>query len=212
MNTHKNLIRVDIFSDIICPWCYIGWKRIDAAATMHKHVTLDIAWRAFLLNPTMPETGMDRQAYVQAKFGQAGAAFYDRISNVGQQVGINFNFSAITRTPDSKPAHVLIKAAGKNGHDIKIKMMADYFEHGIDISTPEYENMIIADYHISSDQITLARTQVQADLEEASMMDIHGVPYIIIDQRWSVSGAHPPHAFLPLFDAALNAKLDTFDT
>jgi predicted DsbA family dithiol-disulfide isomerase len=71
--------------------------------------------------------------------------------------------------------------------------------------------MIIADYHISSDLIDLARTQVQADLEEASMMDIHGVPYIIIDQRWSVSGAHPPHAFLPLFDAALNAKLNTFD-
>ncbi|MGB2097835.1 MAG: DsbA family protein, partial [Candidatus Puniceispirillales bacterium] len=82
MNPHKTTIHVDIFSDIICPWCYIGWKRIATAAEMHQHVNLDISWRAFLLNPQMPEAGMDRQAYIQAKFGQAGGAFYDRVAEV----------------------------------------------------------------------------------------------------------------------------------
>ncbi|MGB1919451.1 MAG: DsbA family oxidoreductase [Candidatus Puniceispirillales bacterium] len=206
MNPHKTTIHVDIFSDIICPWCYIGWKRIATAAEMHQHVNLDISWRAFLLNPQMPEAGMDRQAYIQAKFGQAGGAFYDRVAEVGKHVGIDFNFSAITRTPDSKPAHYLIKAAGQHAHTINIKMMADYFEHGIDISAPDYHAAIMEEFDISSSQIDLAKTQVQADLEEASMMDIHGVPYIIIEHRWAVSGAHPPQAFLPLFDAAINAK------
>lgn len=208
MTTNKTPVRVDIFSDVICPWCYIGWRRISEAANIHKNVILNIKWRAFLLNPTMPEQGMDRQAYIQAKFGQAGTSFYERIANVGQQVGINFNFAAITRTPDSRPAHHLIKAAGNQSHQVKIKMMADYFEHGIDISQADYLNTIAKTYQISSDQLAFAKTKVEADLEEASMMDIHGVPYIIIDQNWAVSGAHPPQAFLPLFDAAINARAE----
>ncbi|MEC8728203.1 MAG: DsbA family protein, partial [Pseudomonadota bacterium] len=155
MNPHKTTIHVDIFSDIICPWCYIGWKRIATAAEMHQHVNLDISWRAFLLNPQMPEAGMDRQAYIQAKFGQAGGAFYDRVAEVGKHVGIDFNFSAITRTPDSKPAHYLIKAAWQHAHTINIKMMADYFEHGIDISGPDYHAAIMEEFDISSSQIDL---------------------------------------------------------
>lgn len=208
MNRNKIQIRVDIFSDVICPWCYIGWKRIEDAAKMHKGIELDISWRAFLLNPSMPAAGMDRQAYIKAKFGQAGMTFYERITDVGRQVGIAFNFSAIERTPDSRPAHQIIKAAGKNSHNIKLKMMADYFEHGIDIGTAEYQTNIIKLLNILPSQLEIAKTQVDADLEEASMMDIHGVPYFIIDQRWAVSGAHPPHAFQPLFDAAINAKSD----
>lgn len=178
------------------------------AVDMHQNVSLDITWRAFLLNPTMPEQGMDRGAYIQAKFGQAGTSFYERITSVGQQVGINFNFVAITRTPDSRPAHHLIKAAGKQSHQVKIKMMADYFEHGIDISQADYLSSIADTYHITSDQLAYAKTTVDNDLEEASMMDIHGVPYIIIDQNWAVSGAHKPQAFLPLFDAAINARAE----
>ena len=104
-------IHIDIFSDVICPWCYIGQRRLEIAAEMHGNVSLNIQWRAFLLNPAMRREGMDRQAYINAKFGAAGASFYDRIADVGKEVGIDFNFAGIKRTPDSRPAQALLKSA-----------------------------------------------------------------------------------------------------
>ncbi len=202
----KTPIRVDVFSDIVCPWCYIGWKRLEDAARTHQKVSLDIHWRAFLLNPGMPAEGMDRQAYIQAKFGQAGESFYTRIAEVGRQVGIAFDFSAITRTPDSRPAHHLIKAAGDQAHTIKLIMLADYFEHGVDIGSAEYLDNLAERFGITPAQREVGKSLTDADLEDGNMMDIHGVPHIIVDQRWAVSGAQPAHTFMPLFDAVIASR------
>ena len=202
----KTSIRVDVFSDVVCPWCYIGWKRLEDAAHTHQGVSLDIHWRAFLLNPGMPVEGMDRQAYIQAKFGQAGDSFYARIAEVGRQVGIAFDFPAIQRTPDSRPAHYLIKAAGDHGHTIKLIMLADYFEHGVNIGASEYLDHLAKRFDITKAQLETGKSMTEADLEDGSMMDIHGVPHIIVDQRWAVSGAQPAHTFMPLFDAVIASR------
>ncbi len=196
-------IRIDIFSDVICPWCYIGKRRLEIAAEMHGNVSLDIQWRAFLLNPAMRREGMDRQAYINAKFGSAGASFYDRIASVGEEVGINFNFAGITRTPDSRPAQALLKAAGPQAHALKQDMFDAYFINGEDIGDDAVLAKLAQQYNLAYPIDALHFTAVEHDLMEASRLNVQGVPFIIVAGEWAISGAHSPEAFQPLFDAAL---------
>ena len=202
----KTSILIDIFSDVICPWCFIGKRRLEQAAALHGGVEIKINWRAFLLNPAMRREGMDRQAYIQAKFGQAGASFYERIAGVGKDVGIDFNFAAIQRTPDSRPAHGLVLSAQSANGDadaVKQALLDAYFIEGRDIGDDAVlqENADKFDVPYPADDTIMA--QIERDLVEASRLNIQGVPYFIIAQEWAISGAHPPETFQPLFDAAI---------
>ena len=202
----KTKISLEVFSDVVCPWCYIGWRRLENAVRQHQGVELDMRWRAFLLNPNMPPEGMERQAYIQAKFGQVGTSFYDRIAVVGRESGIAFDFGAITRTPDSRRIHQLIQGAGAAAHDVKLTLFADYFEHGVDISAPDYLNALSSRFGIAPSAIDAAESIVENDLNQGAMLGIQGVPHIIIDQNWAVSGAQAPQSFIPLFDAVIAGK------
>ena len=201
-------IQIDIFSDVICPWCYIGKRRLEIAAEMHGNVSLDIQWRAFLLNPAMRREGMDRQAYINAKFGTAGASFYDRIADVGQEVGINFNFAGINRTPDSRPAQALLKSAGDKANALKQDMFDAYFINGVDIGDDQVLAEMAAKYGLNYPIEDRFHAAVEQDLMEASRLNVQGVPFIIVAGEWAISGAHAPESFQPLFDAAL-AKMNS---
>ena len=199
----KTTIRVDIFSDVICPWCYIGRKRLEEAAILHQKVVLDIHWRAFILNPQIPPEGMDRKAYLQAKFGANADNFYGQIAEVGRHIGIDFNFDAITRVPDSKPPLTLIKAAGDNADAVLKILFKAYFIDGIDIGDEAFLNRLAERFSISADDLATAETLIEIDLEEVVRMSIRGVPHIIIDNEWAINGAHMPTTFLPIFDVAI---------
>lgn len=201
-------IQIDIFSDVICPWCYIGKRRLEIAAEMHGNVSLDIQWRAFLLNPAMRREGMDRQAYINAKFGSAGASFYDRIAGVGKEVGIDFNFAGITRTPDSRPAQALIKSAPDTvtAMSVKQELFEAYFLNGQDIGDDAILSDIATRHGLSYPSDQAFHTAVEQDLMEANRLNIQGVPFIIVEKEWAISGAHAPESFQPLFDAALAKK------
>ena len=97
------MIELDIFSDTVCPWCYIGKKRLEKAIEKHSHLEIKQTWRPFQLNPGMPPDGMDRQEYLVSKFGSADAAktIYDNIFEEGKKEGIDFNFDSIEVTPNS---------------------------------------------------------------------------------------------------------------
>ena len=207
--TQKPPISIDIFSDVICPWCFIGKRRLEQAAALHGGVEITINWRAFLLNPAMRREGMDRQAYIQAKFGQAGASFYERIAGVGKDVGIDFNFAAIQRTPDSRPAHGLVlsaqnKSQGANAADaVKQALLDAYFIEGRDIGDDAVLQEIADKFDVPYPADDAIMAQIERDLVEASRLNIQGVPYFIVAQEWAISGAHPPETFQPLFDAAI---------
>ena len=206
--TAKTPISIDIFSDVICPWCFIGKRRLEQAAALHGGVELKINWRAFLLNPAMRREGMDRQAYIQAKFGQAGASFYERIAGVGKDLGIDFNFAAIQRTPDSRPAHSLVLAAANDtaenkADDVKQALLNAYFIEGRDIGDDAVLKEIADQFQITYPTDDVIMAQIERDLVEASRLNIQGVPYFIVSQEWAISGAHPPETFMPLFDAAI---------
>ena len=132
------MITLDIISDPICPWCYIGKAKLDdALASMPDH-PFDIRWRPFRLNPDMPPEGMDRRSYLEGKFGgkEKARQVYDQIAQAAEAAGLDIDFSRIARTPSTVDAHRLIRWARTEGAQGRVvdALFHAYFEDGLDIS------------------------------------------------------------------------------
>ena len=214
------MVTIEIYADPICPWCFIGKKRLEAALALRPDVKTEIRWRTFQLNPDMPNDGMERQSYLSAKFGGAGRAneIYSHIRKVGEQVGIPFAFDRIHRTPNTMKAHRLIRyaqtqedASGPTGMTDRLveSLYTSYFLNGADIGSDD----ILLDL---AEDVGLDRTAVQtyldgrmneAELQSEDMLarrlGIGGVPCFIVDGRYALSGAQEPEAFLPLLEMAM---------
>jgi len=199
-------INVDIFADIICPWCYIGKTRLDQAFARRPDITPVFRWRSFLLNPSMPVEGMNRQAYLTAKFGHAASAVYGRIAMAGLDAGIEFQFSKIERTPDTRPIHKLLLAAGPDSEALADKFYEAYFLDGRDIGTDQVQDELIEacglDRTALSAKLAAAQTQMEADLQDCHTLGIEGVPMIIFNNSLSLAGAYPPDILLNVIDSA----------
>jgi len=199
-------LTIEIFADVICPWCYIGKRRLDAALAARPHVRPQIIWRAFLLNPTMPKEGMRRSAYLAAKFGHSAAAVYGRVAAAGMDSGIHFNFDAIERTPNSRAAQKLLLAAGTDTASLSEALYRAYFIDGRDLGNEQ----ILADILTSHDRTDLATAissetinrQMDNDIATANQLKLDGVPYFIFGGKFAVAGAHLPEHLIPAIDAA----------
>ena len=206
MSATNKIVNVEIYADIICPWCYIGKKRLDAAFAARRHVTPRYIWRGFLLNPGMPAEGMDRQAYLHNKFGSAAAAVYGRIAAAGLDSGIAFNFDKITRTPDSRGVHNVLLSAQNNVEILSEAFYQAYFIEGRDIGDPDIIAAIIDEAGVDIDLDTVHSNSTQRQLEQdlfmARQLQLDGVPYFIFAEQYAVAGAHLSEHFLPVIDAA----------
>ena len=206
MSATNKIVNVEIYADIICPWCYIGKKRLDAAFAARRHVTPRYIWRGFLLNPGMPAEGMDRQAYLHNKFGSAAAAVYGRIAAAGLDSGIAFNFDKITRTPDSRGVHHMLLSAQNNVEILTEAFYQAYFIEGKDIGDPDIIAAIIDEAGVDIDLDTVHSNSTQRQLEQdlfmARQLQLDGVPYFIFAEQYAVAGAHITEHFLPVIDAA----------
>jgi predicted DsbA family dithiol-disulfide isomerase len=202
---------IDIVSDAICPWCYIGKRRLERALAMAPLPELQIGWRPFQLNPDMPVEGMDRQEYLRRKFGDRGGGnMYEAVEAAGREEDIPFAFDRIKRTPNTILAHRLIRFArrAERQDDIVEALFRAYFTAGINIG--EVDALVAL-----SEAIGLDGTQVRGylqrdeDLNEikaedqfARQIGIRGVPCFIIDRKFALSGAQPPETFLEVFELA----------
>jgi len=200
-------ITIEIFADVICPWCYIGKRRLDAALAARPDVTAHVKWRGFLLNPSMPAEGMNRNAYLAAKFGQSAAAVYGRIAAAGLDSGIEFNFDAIRTTPDSRLAQLILLAAGPDSRELSEAIYKAYFINGLDIGKRAVLAQIAtdlgrADLVTAFDDEALHR-QLNSDLAHAQHLHLDGVPFFIFGGNFSIAGAHMPEHLIPAIDAAL---------
>lgn len=212
------MITIDVFSDPICPWCFIGKKRLDEALAARPDIPVTVRWRAFQLNPDMPRDGMDRQTYLSAKFGGAERAgeVYGHIRRVGSQVGIDFQFERIPRTPSTLKAHRLIRYAHRpnvdRANDLVPALFQAYFLDGRDIGADHILLDIAASVGMDKDDVTayLAtdedENEVQAEDVYARRLGIGGVPCFIVDGKYALSGAQEPEAFLPILDMALQER------
>jgi predicted DsbA family dithiol-disulfide isomerase len=208
---------IEIVSDLICPWCYIGQRRLERALRIRGDLSWRLRWRAFQLNPDMPQDGVPRQAYLVAKFGGAFHAtrIYDAIAEAGAAEGIRFDFDRIERTPNSLNAHRLTRLARRHGMeaDMTKRLFRAYFEEARDIGATGQLIDIAAEAGLDRRETAAflasdaERMAVLAEDESARRLGINGVPCFIIDGKYALSGAQEPEFFLPLFDLASQDRL-----
>ena len=199
-------LRIEIFADVICPWCYIGKKRLDAALAQRPHITPRIVWRTFLMNPTMPVDGMHRASYLAAKFGHSAAAVYGRIAAAGLDSGIRFNFDAITRTPDSRKAQKMLLVAGGDTDRLSEALYHAYFLAGRDIGKRDVLAGIAKEIGrpelVEALKNETVQRQLDTDIARAHQLNLDGVPYFIFGEAYAIAGAHIPEHLIPAIDAA----------
>lgn len=214
-------MNIDIVSDTICPWCYIGKRKLDAALATRDDIDVQIGWRPFQLNPEMPRAGMSRSAYLSAKFGGAERAtrIYENIRQAGSQLGIDFRFDLIERTPSTLDSHRLVRWSLADGvqNEVVQKLFTAYFENGEDVGHPDVLTRIAEESGMDATDVR-ARLDDDTDLEVvrqedtmARSMGINGVPCFIIDRKYAVSGAQDVPVFHKVFDLALNEAVTPED-
>jgi len=203
-------ISLVIVSDPICPWCFIGKRRLDRALAARPDHPFAVEWRPFMLNPDMPPEGMDRRAYLEAKFGgrQGAAAVYGRIARTASEDGLEIDFGAIARTPATLDAHRLIgwaRAAGAD-HAMAEAIFAAYFQRGVDIGDRDALAALAPAAGLDP-----AATRARLDTDEdaaavrreaaaAGEAGVDGAPTFIIGGRQAVAGAQPTAFWLSAID------------
>jgi predicted DsbA family dithiol-disulfide isomerase len=203
---------LEIFSDTVCPWCYIGKRRLERALRLRPQPGLIRRWRAFQLNPGLPASGMDRRQYVIAKFGSLDRAqrLYEAVSRVGAQEGIKFDFDRITRTPNTVRSHRLLYAAAEQDKQPELleAIFNAYFTEGRDIGDPDALTALGQEIGLSSEAIADALVEggrldsaMTEDLQ-SRRIGINGVPFFIFNGRFGLSGAQEPEALLNMLDLA----------
>jgi predicted DsbA family dithiol-disulfide isomerase len=205
-------MQLEIFSDTVCPWCYIGKRRLERALRTRPMPDLAIRWRAFQLNPGMPSGGMDRRQYMAAKFGSAerAARLFDTVTRVGADEGIRFSFDRISRTPNTMKSHRLLALAAQHGRQSQVldRLFGAYFGEGRDIGQSAVLVEIGAESQLPAAEVEAALSEdspIGTTLAEdflARRQGINGVPYFVFNGRFGLSGAQEPEALYHMFDLA----------
>lgn len=203
---------IEIFSDLTCPWCYIGKHRLDRALAMRPRARVEIRWLPFLLNPDMPVGGIERSLYLASKYGGAERArlVLSSIRRAAAQDGLALRQERIARTPNTFDAHCLVRHAERHGKATPVAMalFRAFLEEGRDIG----ERAVLLDI---AEEAGLSRAEAASDLErgkdaiavrtieqQARQHGIQAVPCFIFNRRYAVTGAWEPASFLPLIDLA----------
>jgi predicted DsbA family dithiol-disulfide isomerase len=203
----KPVIKIDVVSDVVCPWCYIGKRRLEKAIDQLKDdFEFEVEYHPFELNPTMPAEGRNQKEYLSAKFG--GEERYRQITShtekTAAQEGLSFDFSKQKTSPNTLDSHRLIAFAKSKGKQAELKeaLMSAYFEKGIDLT--QNKNLVaIAVEHgldaheteqfLKSDNLT---AEVKLEEQLNYQRGISGVPFYIINNKYGVSGAQPTDVFV----------------
>ena len=211
---------IDVVSDVVCPWCYIGKRKLEAALAelgrAEPALSIERRWHPFQLNPDLPSGGIPRAEYLEAKFGgkARAAEIYARIRAVGEEVGIVFDFDRIARQPNTLDAHRLIAWAQQSGDAdplVERLFRAYFLESRFVGDRDELVSIAMATglpesgarELLGSDRL---RAEVEAESREAQEAGITGVPFFIFNGRTAVSGAHDPSTLLEAIGAARAAQ------
>jgi len=201
MSTLKPL-QIDIVSDVVCPWCYIGKRRIENALALTPDLPVEIKWRPFFLNSWVPREGISRDEYLTAKFGspEAYKSIAGRVVAAATDEGLQYRPELVRRQPNTTDCHRLIHWADARGKsaEMKQRLMELYFRDGGDLTDPEVLVKAAADVGLDSEDVRrrLASDEdvalISAQAKEASDKGISGVPTFVFAQKYAVSGAQEP--------------------
>ena len=214
------LLTIDVVSDVVCPWCYIGKRKLEAALALPQAAdlpTAQVRWHPFQLNPDLPMTGIARKQYLEDKFGGAerAAEIYARVRAAGRSAGLELNIDGITQQPNTLAAHTLIAFAQQGsaaaGNDVKERLLKAYFVENRFIGDADVLASLAREAGLDADAARSFFTdphQLQAVAQadaQARSMGITGVPFFIFNQKVAVSGAQDPATLLGAMREALEA-------
>lgn len=213
MNASPATLTVDIVSDVVCPWCYIGKRHVEKALASWQAAnpdgTVAVRWHPFQLNPDLPPDGTDRKAYLEAKFGgpERAKEIYARVGAAGHSAGLNLNFDGILKQPNTLAAHALIAYAqslddGRHGDAVAERLFSAYFVNGEFIGDVDVLVAIAVECGLDAEATRAVLTE-PATLEQIAAQDasvrqqgITGVPFFVFNQKIALSGAQPPEVML----------------
>ena len=198
--SQRRSIAIDVVSDAVCPWCYIGKRNLEAALADLPELDVEVRWRPFQLDATIPPEGIDRKAYLERKFGARVGEIYNRVKDAGAGAGIPFAFEDIERSPNTLDAHRLIRwAASAGAQDAMVeRLFRDFFIDGKDIG--DHAVLIEAARACGMDSGLVAdllagdadKDNVREEIASAQHIGVTGVPFFILDGKFGLPGAQPP--------------------
>ncbi|MFL2509671.1 MAG: DsbA family protein [Alphaproteobacteria bacterium] len=205
-----------MYSDTICPWCYIGLQKLKDAINDFSSDNFDLIWRPFQLNPDMPLEGMERKKYLELKFGGKNnyKNIYENIYNVGLKNNIHFQFEKIDKTPNSFASHKLLALAYKSKKQTQVveTLFYNYFIEGVDIGDIKELVRISKQHNIYQDDISIYlqskedRDNLLAEESHAKELGVTGVPCFIINKEFVLFGAQEKKNFLEIFNSINNVN------
>ena len=197
-------VRIDVVSDVVCPWCFIGKRRLEKALAIASDVPVEVHWRPYFLNDWIPVEGIGRDQYLTTKFGSP-----ERYQGIAQRVraaaaaeGLDYAVDKISRQPNTRDAHRLIRWADGIGKaaDMKQRLMDLYFTEGADLSNRAVLVQAAADVGLDPEDVRAALdsdkdvAEIDREVEAAKDAGIQGVPCFILDGKYAISGAQAPEA------------------
>lgn len=207
----KASVHVDVISDVVCPWCFLGKRRLDAAVKLTPDIAVRVLFRPFFLDPTIPREGMSRHDYLARKFGEGAlAGIHDQLIAIGKAEGVPYAFDKITRSPNSLNAHRLLRWAAVAGTQAQVMeaLFLAYWSWGQDISDIEVLKTIAIvngfrgediERVLKSDEGT---KEVLEEVATAERMGITGVPTFIFNSKYGAVGAQPAEILASLIRKA----------
>ena len=203
MSDHRP-VRIDVVSDVVCPWCFIGKRRLEKALSLASEVPVEVHWRPYFLNDWIPTEGISREDYLTTKFGSPDRykGIAQRVRAAAAQEGLDYAMDRISRQPNTRDAHRLIRWAGGIGKaaQMKQRLMDLYFTEGADLSNRAVLVAAAADVGLDPEDVRAALdsdrdiAEVDAEVEAAKEAGIQGVPCFILDGKYAISGAQEPEA------------------
>lgn len=206
---------IDVVSDVICPWCFLGKRRLDKALALVPEVNVQVIFRPFFLDPTIPPEGMDRRAYMVAKFGEERLnTIHDPLIQAGKEDGVPYAFDRITRTPNTLNAHRLLRWAQTEGVQAAVAeaLFMAYWNKGEDVGDTAVLTAIAAAQGLDGEDIRRKLSTdedaeaVMAEVQQAQAIGVTGVPTFILASRYGIVGAQSPQY---IADAIRKAAAET---
>lgn len=213
MNKEK-VIRIDVVSDVVCPWCYIGKRRLEKAiegTQLSNNVQvkdIEITYRAYQLDPSVPNEGIDFQTYMENRFGSNFTSKFQQVEQVAQTEGLNFDFSSLPKAINTFTLHRILTIALKDGIQAEVKeaFMKAYFVDRQDLTQENILVKLLEKYDWSAEKTLLiinsdiATDEVKEEMNYYRQLGVTGVPFFIFNQKYAVSGAQPTEVFMEILE------------
>ena len=209
-------VRIDVISDVVCPWCFIGKRRLKKALALRPGVTVEVHWRPYFLNDWIPREGMSREQYLTTKFGspERYKGIAQRVAAAAAEEGLTYASDKMKRQPNTLDCHRLIRWAEGIGKaaEMKQKLMDLYFTQGADLTDRDTLVKAAADVGLDADTVRAALasdqdvTEIEQEAQSAKAAGIEGVPCFIFGGKFAVSGAQSPEYLADAIDRVAQAQ------